>query len=223
MKRTLFLKLLMLLCFYAGNAQHTVETVTEVQNMIAFTTPPAIQSDVNRTHTLHYHYTLAERGILKISLSKYHRSGIPMLAIGTFLINPAMPTTVNPVQGSIDLFIPQGTVPSSQLINGQYYQWDAVLMTDSAILSSVTSPVTIGNALSVQSLEQHKLGVYPNPTSRLLNLPESFLHKQIKITDQTGRVVFNQMHNGVIDVSFLLAGVYQLMVDGFLAIKFVKQ
>src|SRR6218665_303318 len=215
MKKTLLLRLLLLPCFYAVNAQQVTESVAEVQNMIAFTTSPVAQTDVNTYHTLHYHYTLAQQSIVKVTLSKYHRSGMPMVPISQYIINPAAITTETPVSASTPL--------SSQLINDQYYQWDAEILTAGSVLvTGVYSRVTIGNPLHTSSFNKRSLSVYPNPVSNLLYLPEGNDIRKVFISDQSGRIVLAQNNNNPIDVSSLRSGIYFLTSDQQQTVKFVR-
>ena len=91
--------------------------------------------------------------------------------------------------------------------------------------SSVTLPGS-NPFLSVSSIENDRLRVYPNPTSKMLNIESDFNIQSIIILDITGRVV--NMYNSpeqLINIEELNTGVYLLQIsDGINMIerRFVK-
>ncbi len=66
------------------------------------------------------------------------------------------------------------------------------------------------------------LGVYPNPCTSEINL-KGIAQSAFSVYDLTGKQLLSGTTDGAINVSALQNGVYVLNVDGFQAVKFVKQ
>lgn len=62
--------------------------------------------------------------------------------------------------------------------------------------------------LELNEYNNTKTSIYPNPTTDYININSSEKNNTIKITDLTGKVIFNGINTNKIDVTHLIKGVY---------------
>lgn len=91
--------------------------------------------------------------------------------------------------------------------------------TEQIIPISLACPTTL-NTIVNDYLE--KIILYPNPTSTLLNVDNSFIVEQYQIFDISGKIVLNGNSN-TIDVSMLKKGMYFIKLNNNQTVKFIKE
>lgn len=215
---------LFLLCPGACLTAQPVPNGIQVVNSIAWTQTPPAFSNVDVMHAVYYQYTIPQSSIVMSAIVKCNGNGSTINPITQAIINPTPATTETPVQVSGNLYIPQGTIPSAQLPNGQFYRWEASIRgAGNALVLGISSPLTIGAPLAANSFESKKLRLYPNPVAGLLYLPESLLNQKITINDCSGRVVFSGVVSGTLDASAFSPGVYVLHTETGSTAKFIKK
>jgi len=215
---------LFLLCPAAYLNAQPVPDGFQVVNSISWTqTPPAL-SNVDVMHTVHYQYTIPQSGIVMAAIVKCNSNGSTINPITQAIINPTPATTETPVQVNGNLYIPEGTIPSAQLPNGQFYRWEASIRgAGNALVLGISSPLTIGAPLGVNSFKDKKIKLYPNPVADRLFLPGSLLNQKITIANSNGRIIFSGIYTEPLDTTAFSAGVYFVKSDGSATAKFVKQ
>jgi hypothetical protein len=87
------------------------------------------------------------------------------------------------------------------------------------LASAYANPPSIGayeGAVSTSNFEEFfndELRVYPNPTDGLINISAEMAMVEIAVFDLAGRLVYNKKsQNGLIDISYLDAGIYILQI-----------
>ena len=116
--------------------------------------------------------------------------------------------------------------------NQDLSSWCVTNITSEPTDFSTYAPLTDSNkpvwgtcpSLGVDHLNQLEISIYPNPTSKILNI-DGLVVKDVVINSVLGKAVFKISNQNIIDVSSLSKGVYFLKVtDGIKIskIKFIK-
>lgn len=217
---------------YAGNGGTAANLVTinpsgNVTNNVSITSVPTTASAGSNIN-IGFSYTSAAANQVKVEVAKFNQLGNYMNNVAFVIINPAGPTTVTPVADSKTLMLPNVTIPSALLTNGENYKI-LVAVNDGAgsYITGKTSDLVITTSLGVNDNVKNQLTFYPNPVKEVLMISSNELEtKSLTIFDVLGRSVKsvkNAEDVKSIDVSNLKAGVYFISSENSKAYKFIKE
>ena len=107
---------------------------------------------------------------------------------------------------------------SSEIIGltpNQTYYIKAYVTTDIETIYGNELSFTTLNNVGVESIDQNKISIYPNPTTGIINMELSPEYKKVTITDITGKNIFyiNQLDEKQIDISDFKNGIYLIRIQ----------
>jgi hypothetical protein len=105
---------------------------------------------------------------------------------------------------------------------GRYVRFQCVTRATSYGVSFYEFEVYGTTATGIQSSDEAKIALYPNPAGNRLSIQGINGTKPVRITDVAGKTMMEEATNGTIDISKLETGVYLLFI-GQTKMKFVKR
>lgn len=79
------------------------------------------------------------------------------------------------------------------------------------------------NATSIRTVEKMQINLYPNPAHSRIFIEGINPEAEVKIVNSEGRFLYTRVNQNYIDISALKPGIYFIMVEDYVAQKFVKK
>ena len=209
--------LLLLLTFYSVSI--STQTIT------ATVTPDPVRTGSDVTLNITYTGANANSKIYAaVELKNSDETWAKTIAEAT--LNPVPATSGSTTQ---TLTMPSDTVITSELTNGQYYDFKIELKDANwNWVAGVYPTLSITEALSVSGSEKAPAKLFPNPVKNQLNIIPLDTNKQFnayKIFDISGKTVLSSSKTvqKSVNVSTLSKGLYFLQLDNYKTVRFIKQ
>jgi hypothetical protein len=109
-----------------------------------------------------------------------------------------------------------------------FTDWIPVNSVNTGLSSTLAMVISGDSVLSVSSAVKELISIYPNPSSKFLNinLPTGISVNKVEVFDSQGKIKQASMNNNTLDIQSLATGVYFLRIQtnsGNITKKFIKK
>ena len=160
--------------------------------------------------------SISSDDILEVAYKKASSYQWINIDIGERILDATNYTFVPPVAGNyqVEMIISNAEITLAKGISAKEE--------DKVVLSPITNFTSA--SLSTNDIVDDVIEVYPNPAKSYINVPYTLLGETFQILDVTGKKIKSGvLKNNKINVSGFNNGIYLLKIEGYSAVKFIKE